>query len=364
MLSALSSRRHSREDVGAGELLARSSRARSRRWTRSSARASRWSGGRGARGSRHGGPPEAPAVMVFVRRGRSGGRVAARAARRAPRAPWTQGERRLHRAPHAPVRGTARARGAGGAGRLPLRPAGVPLAACLLRGAEGGGSRRGSSRRCSRPRSRRRRPISIAARCPPEDAARIQLLRAQARFEAAGLAAYAPTSVELMDPPGGRSVLARWEFMARPRWSSRRGSTSWTVILEDSRSIRARSGSPHRARARGGWAEDLARACAVSVFATSRRWDSRPPARTCPARGDLHGTRRAPDRGDRIDCSVPRRSARTGACDVSCRSSRGRRSRHPRHGPPLDEDAASEDGPPVSEEELTRVHRDATRPTA
>jgi len=100
---------------------------------------------------------------------------------------------------------------------------------------------------------------------PAEDAARIQLLRAQARFEAAGLAAYAPTSVELMDPPGGRSVLGSMGIHGATKVVESSGSTSWTVILEDR--ARFEPGPAHRTvrvHAVDG-PEDLARALRGSV---------------------------------------------------------------------------------------------------
>lgn len=100
---------------------------------------------------------------------------------------------------------------------------------------------------------------------PAEDAARIQLLRAQARFEAAGLAAYAPTSVELMEPPGGRAVLGTPGIHGATKVVESSGSTSWTVILEDR--ARFEPGPAHRTvrvHAVDG-PEDLARALRGSV---------------------------------------------------------------------------------------------------
>jgi hypothetical protein len=100
---------------------------------------------------------------------------------------------------------------------------------------------------------------------PAEDAARIQLLRAQARFEAAGLAAYAPTSVELMDLPGGRPVLGHVGIHGATKVVESSGSTSWTVILEDR--ARFEPGPAHRTvrvHAVDG-PEDLARALGGSV---------------------------------------------------------------------------------------------------
>jgi acyl-CoA reductase-like NAD-dependent aldehyde dehydrogenase len=100
---------------------------------------------------------------------------------------------------------------------------------------------------------------------PAEDAARIQLLRAQARFEAAGLAAYAPTAVELMDPPGGRAVLGNVGIHGATKVVESSGSTSWTVILEDR--ARFEPGPAHRTvrvHAVDG-PEDLARALRGSV---------------------------------------------------------------------------------------------------
>ncbi|HET9253191.1 MAG TPA: acyl-CoA reductase [Candidatus Eisenbacteria bacterium] len=79
---------------------------------------------------------------------------------------------------------------------------------------------------------------------PAEEAARIQLLRAQARFEAAGLAAYAPTTVELMDPPPGKAVLGSVGIHGATKVVESSGSTSWTVILEDR--ARFEPGPAHR----------------------------------------------------------------------------------------------------------------------
>ena len=99
---------------------------------------------------------------------------------------------------------------------------------------------------------------------PAEDAARVQLLRAQARFEAAGLAAYAPTTVELMEPLG-RAVLGTQGIHGATRVLESTGSTTWTVILEDR--ARFEPGPAHRTvrvHAVDG-PEDLARALRGSV---------------------------------------------------------------------------------------------------